>query len=215
MPVFLLNDKLSFPAVKLADPDGLLAYGGDLTSERLLLAYSLGIFPWYNEAPILWWSPDPRFVLYPSDIKISSSMKQVFKKNLFTITYDQDFAGVIAGCKKVSRPGQDGTWITNEVEKAYIKLHKEGHAHSVECWYNDQLVGGFYGIQLGKCFFGESMFATMSNASKAAFITFVQRAQREGIKIIDCQVHTEHLQSLGAGFISREEFVKTIKEFAI
>jgi len=211
MSVFLLNHQLIFPPVKLADPDGLLAYGGDLSSERLLLAYREGIFPWYSEPPILWWSPDPRFVLFPEKIKISASMKQVFKKNLFTITFDKDFAGVIAGCKETFRPGQPGTWITPQVEAAYIKLHKEGYAHSVECWYNGELAGGFYGLQLGKCFFGESMFARVSNASKAAFITYVQRAQKEGIEIIDCQVYTEHLASLGAEYISRKEFITIIK----
>jgi leucyl/phenylalanyl-tRNA--protein transferase len=212
MSVFLLNNQLKFPPVKLADDDGLLAYGGDLSSERILLAYREGIFPWYSEPPILWWSPDPRFVLFPEDIKISASMKQVFKKNLFTITFNEDFAGVIAGCKETIRPDQPGTWITPEVEAAYTQLHKEGYAHSVECWYEGKLAGGFYGLQLGKCFFGESMFARVSNASKAAFITFVQRAQREGIEIIDCQVHTEHLESLGAGYISREDFIKIIKK---
>ncbi|SFD05797.1 leucyl/phenylalanyl-tRNA--protein transferase [Chitinophaga sp. CF118] len=213
MSVFLLNDQLIFPPVKFADSDGLLAYGGDLSSERLLLAYREGIFPWYNEPPALWWSPNPRFVLFPNEIKISASMKQVFKKNLFTITFDKDFEGVIAGCKEAYRPGQAGTWITSEVEAAYTKLHKEGYAHSVECWHNGELAGGFYGLQLGKCFFGESMFARISNASKAAFITFVQRAQEEGIQIIDCQVYTEHLASLGAEFISREEFITIIKKY--
>ena len=213
MSVFLITDKLIFPPVRLADPDGLLAYGGDLSSERLLLAYREGIFPWYDEGPILWWSPDPRFVLFPNEIKVSASMKQVFKKDLFTITYDQDFPGVIAGCKKAYRPGQTGTWISDEIEAAYTKLHKEGYAHSVECWQNGELVGGFYGLQMGKCFFGESMFATVSNASKAAFITFAQRAAKEGIEIIDCQVHTEHLASLGARFISRKVFIQIIKQY--
>ena len=212
MSVFFLNDQLMFPPVKLADPDGLLAYGGDLSSERLLLAYREGIFPWYDAPPILWWSPDPRFVLFPGKIKISASMKQVFKKNLFTITFNEDFAGVIAGCKETFRPGQAGTWITPQVEAAYTKLHKEGYAHSVECWYNGKLAGGFYGLQLGKCFFGESMFARVSNASKAAFITYVKRAQQEGIEIIDCQVYTEHLASLGAEYISRKDFIEIIKQ---
>lgn len=212
MSVFLLNDQLMFPPVKLADPDGLLAYGGDLSSERLLLAYREGIFPWYDAPPILWWSPDPRFVLFPGKIKISASMKQVFKKNLFTITFNEDFAGVIAGCKETFRPGQAGTWITPQVEAAYTKLHQEGYAHSVECWHEGKLAGGFYGLQLGKCFFGESMFARVSNASKAAFITYVKRAQQEGIEIIDCQVYTEHLASLGAEYISRKDFIEIIKQ---
>jgi leucyl/phenylalanyl-tRNA--protein transferase len=214
MPVSRITSKLKFPPVELADEDGLLAFGGDLSTERLLLAYREGIFPWYNEPPILWWSPDPRFVLFPNELQIASSMKQVLKKNLFNITFDQDFPGVIAGCKTSDRPGQTGTWITDEVEAAYTELHKEGSAHSVECWQDDQLVGGFYGIQLGKCFFGESMFARVSNASKAAFITFVQRAAKEGIEIIDCQVYTDHLASFGARFIPRKEFIDIIQKSA-
>lgn len=210
MPVFYLTDELIFPPVYLADEDGLLAYGGDLSTERLLLAYQQGIFPWYNEPPILWWSPDPRFVLFPNELKVSASMKQVLKKGVFEITFDEDFAGVIAGCKKSPRKGQDGTWITRDVQNAYIALHKQGFAHSVECWQDGELVGGFYGVMLGDCFFGESMFAKVSNASKAAFITFVQKAANMGLKIIDCQVYTEHLASLGAKFIEREAFLKII-----
>ncbi|WP_343674777.1 leucyl/phenylalanyl-tRNA--protein transferase [Chitinophaga sp.] len=211
MPVFYLTDELIFPPVNLADEDGLLAYGGDLSTERLLLAYQEGIFPWYNEPPILWWSPDPRFVLFPEELKISASMKQVLKKGVFEITFDKDFAGVIAGCKASPRKGQDGTWISSEVEAAYTALHQSGYAHSVECWQNDELVGGFYGVMLGDCFFGESMFAKVSNASKAAFITFVQKAKGMGLKLIDCQVYTEHLASLGAKFIAREEFLEMIQ----
>jgi leucyl/phenylalanyl-tRNA---protein transferase len=212
MPVFQLSDDLIFPPVDLAEPDGLLAYGGDLTPERLLLAYSEGIFPWYDEPPILWWSPDPRFVLFPEELKISASMKQVLKKGTFTITVNKDFQGVIAGCRHVSRPGQDGTWITPDVEAAYISLHKAGYAHSVECWQQDELVGGFYGIQLGTSFFGESMFSLVSNASKAAFITFVQYVAAQGITMIDCQVYTAHLESLGARMIPREQFLDIIKK---
>ena len=212
MPVFQLSEDLIFPPVDLAEPDGLLAYGGDLSAERLLLAYSEGIFPWYDEPPILWWSPDPRFVLFPEDLKISASMKQVLKKGVFTITVNKDFPAVIAGCRKVARPGQDGTWITPDVEKAYISLHQAGYAHSVECWQNDELVGGFYGIQLGTSFFGESMFSLVSNASKAAFITFVQYAAGKGITMIDCQVYTDHLASLGAQMIPRDTFLRIIKK---
>lgn len=211
MPVFELSDDLIFPPVDLAEPDGLLAYGGDLTTDRLLLAYSEGIFPWYDEPPILWWSPDPRFVLFPEELKVSNSMKQVLKKGTFTITMNKDFPGVIAGCRKVPRSGQDGTWITPEVEAAYIALHQAGYAHSVECWQQDKLVGGFYGIQLGYSFFGESMFSLVSNASKAAFITFVQYAIEKGLTMIDCQVYTDHLASLGARMIPREEFLAIIK----
>lgn len=211
MPVFYLTDELIFPPVNLADEDGLLAYGGDLSTERLLLAYQEGIFPWYNEPPILWWSPDPRFVLFPEELKLSASMKQVLKKGIFEITFDEDFAGVIAGCKQSPRKGQDGTWITAEVEAAYTALYKQGYAHSVECWQDGELVGGFYGVMLGDCFFGESMFAKVSNASKAAFVTFVQKAAGMGLKVIDCQVYTEHLASLGARFIPREDFLEMIR----
>lgn len=211
MPVFPLTKELYFPPVTLAEPDGLLAYGGDLSPERLLLAYSEGIFPWYSEPPILWWSPDPRFVLFPNELKVSNSMKQVLKKELFTVTLNKDFPGVIAGCRHTPRAGQDGTWITPEVEKAYIRLHKAGHAHSIECWQEDTLVGGFYGIQLGRCFFGESMFSHVSNASKTAFITFVTQLAPPGLKLIDCQVYSEHLSSLGARYINRDEFLEIIK----
>jgi leucyl/phenylalanyl-tRNA--protein transferase len=212
MSVFQLTDDLIFPPVDLADPDGLLAFGGDLSQERLLLAYSEGIFPWYDEPPILWWSPDPRFVLFPDELKIAASMKQVLKKQLFTVTFNQDFRGVIAGCKQVARPGQNGTWITAEVEQAYISLHESGYAHSVECWQGEALVGGFYGLQLGDCFFGESMFSLVSNASKTAFITFVQHAASKGLRMIDCQVYTEHLASLGARMISRDDFLEIISK---
>lgn len=211
MPVFQLTDDLIFPPVDLAEPDGLLAYSGDLSTDRLLLAYSEGIFPWYSEPPILWWCPDPRFVLFPDELKISASMKQVLRKNIFTFTINKDFSAVIRGCKQAPRPGQDGTWITEEVERAYIALHEAGYAHSIECWQHDTLVGGFYGVQLGDCFFGESMFARVSNASKAAFITFVQYAKEQGLKMIDCQVYTDHLASLGARMIPREEFLNIIK----
>jgi leucyl/phenylalanyl-tRNA---protein transferase len=211
MPVFQLSDDLIFPPVDLAEPDGLLAYGGDLSTDRLLLAYSEGIFPWYDDPPILWWSPDPRFVIFPDELKVSSSMKQVLKKGIFTFTINKDFPGVISGCKQARRNGQDGTWISEEVKKAYISLHEAGYAHSVECWQNNELVGGFYGIRLGDCFFGESMFARVSNASKAAFITFVRHAAAQGLVMIDCQVYTDHLASLGARMIPREEFLTIIK----
>lgn len=212
MPVFELTADLIFPPPALAESDGLLAYGGDLSVDRLLLAYSEGIFPWYDEPPILWWSPDPRFVLFPSELKISSSMNQVLKKGIFHFTFNKDFPGVIAACRHTYRPGQGGTWITEEVEQAYIDLHKAGYAHSVECWQNDLLVGGFYGIQLGNCFFGESMFSHVSNASKAAFITFAKHAEKQGLALIDCQVYTEHLESLGARMIDREDFLAIIKK---
>lgn len=207
--VFSLTKELVFPPVHLSDDDGLLAVGGDLSTERLLLAYRSGIFPWYNEPPILWWSPDPRFVLFPSELKVSASMRQILKKQVFRITFNQNFAAVIRGCRRAPRKGQDGTWITNAIERAYIQLHEQGYAHSVECWLEDKLVGGLYGIRLGNCFFGESMFANVSNASKAAFITFVQ--SHNDLTLVDCQVHTEHLATLGARFINRDEFLELIE----
>jgi leucyl/phenylalanyl-tRNA--protein transferase len=206
--VFSLTKELIFPPVHLSDDDGLLAVGGDLSTERLLLAYRSGIFPWYNEPPILWWSPDPRFVLFPAELKVSASMRQILKKQVFRITFNQNFAAVIRSCRRTPRKDQDGTWITNAIERAYIQLHEQGYAHSVECWLEDKLVGGLYGIRLGNCFFGESMFAHVSNASKAAFITFVQSDTE--LTLVDCQVHTEHLATLGARFINREEFLELI-----
>ncbi|KAA2240197.1 leucyl/phenylalanyl-tRNA--protein transferase [Chitinophaga agrisoli] len=213
--VFSLTRDLVFPPVDLAEPDGLLAVGGDLSTQRLLLAYRSGIFPWFSEPPILWWSPDPRFVLLPEELKVSASMRQLLRKQVFRITFNQDFPGVIRNCRITPRPGQDGTWITNAMQKAYIKLHEEGYAHSVECWLDNKLVGGLYGIKMGRCFFGESMFSLVSNASKAAFITFVQAAAQEGLALVDCQVHTEHLASLGARFIKRTEFIGLLEEYEV
>ena len=198
------------PEQALEEPAGLLAAGGDLSPERLIAAYRRGIFPWYSSGqPILWWSPDPRFVLFPDELKVSASMKQVLRKQIFRISFNEDFAGVIARCSSIPREGQTGTWITREMQAAYIRLHKAGYAMSVECWQEEVLVGGLYGVKTGAFFFGESMFADVSNASKAAFITFVQTYAHE-LKMIDCQVHTTHLASLGAGFITREEFLEII-----
>lgn len=211
MPVYGLTDDLSFPHPSLANEDGLLAVYGDLSTERLLLAYCNGIFPWYSEdEPILWWSPDPRFVLYPKDIKISHSMKKVLKKATYKITFNTSFRDVMTNCAD-SRKETTGTWITEEMIEAYCKLHELGFAHSVEAWYEDRLVGGLYGLSIGKCFFGESMFSTMSNASKAAFITLCKILDENNYLIIDCQVHTDHLESLGAIDMSREEFLKIIE----
>jgi leucyl/phenylalanyl-tRNA--protein transferase len=208
MPVFSLTQQLIFPDVALAEPDGLLAAGGDLSVERLLLAYRSGIFPWYSHRPILWWSPDPRFVLFPEELKISSSMRKVLRKGVFDITLNKDFEGVITQCSKTPRRGQQGTWITPEMREAYIELHKAGYAISIECWQQDKLVGGLYGVRLGKCFFGESMFSHVSNASKAAFITYVSNA---GVTLVDCQVYTDHLASLGARFITRAGFLEYLR----
>ena len=212
MPLFVLDKELTFPPVHLAEPDGLLAMGGDLSSERLLLAYRSGIFPWYEGDTILWWCPHPRFVLYPEELKISKSIKPLLNRNEFEFTTNNAFAQVIHHCKKTKRPGQDGTWITDEVEKAYCKLHELGYAHSAEVWKEGKLIGGLYGIKLGKVFFGESMFSTMSNASRFAFIKYVLQLKSEGIELIDCQVYTEYLESLGARMISGAEFDTLLKK---
>lgn len=205
--MYLLNKELIFPPIHLADEDGLLAIGGDLSTERLLLAYRLGIFPWYNDnEPICWWSPDPRFVLFPDELRISKSMHAILKKKEFSFTCNKAFADVIQQCKTVPRKGQDGTWISADVQKAYIRLHKLGYAHSAEAWLDGELVGGLYGIRLGKVFFGESMFSLRPNASKFAFINYVGLLKQEKVNLIDCQVYTPHLQSLGARMISRSTF---------
>jgi leucyl/phenylalanyl-tRNA--protein transferase len=210
MSIFILNNELLFPSVQLAEPDGLLAIGGDLSTERLLLAYRQGIFPWYEGQHILWWCPDPRFVLFPNELKESKSMRQLFKKKTYDLRVDTAFSEVIANCKTISRRDQEGTWITDEVRSAYTRLHELGHAHSAEAWLDGELVGGLYGIRMGKVFFGESMFSKKSNASKYAFIQYVQRLREEGVELIDCQVYTEHLESLGARMIPREEFTSLL-----
>jgi leucyl/phenylalanyl-tRNA---protein transferase len=212
MALVVLNNELRFPAVEMADEDGLLAIGGDLSRERLLYAYRNGIFPWYENKYILWWCPDPRFVLYPTELKISSSMKQLLKKNAFEFSTNTDFSAVISQCKSISRRGQDGTWITEEMRNAYTDLHVNGYAHSAEVRLHGELVGGLYGIRLGKIFYGESMFSAHSNASKYAFVKYVELLQSEGVELIDCQVYTAHLESMGARMIARTEFLKLIKK---
>jgi len=208
--MLLLSKDLVFPQVHLANKNGLLAVGGDLSSERLLLAYKSGIFPWYNEGePIIWYSPDPRMVLFPHQLKISKSMRRLIRKNEFTITYNQNFEAVISNCKNIFREtDQGGTWITSEMKQAYIKLHKKGIAKSVEVWQGKELVGGLYGIDLGTVFCGESMFSKVSNSSKLAFIYLTQKLEKENYKLIDCQVYNPHLASLGAKEIPRKEFLK-------
>ena len=202
-----LTQNIDFPNVSEASVDGLLAVGGDLSSERLLSAYSHGIFPWFDSTePILWWSPDPRFVLFPEDLKVSKSMNQVLKSETFKITENKAFKTVIENCAQAKRDGQQGTWITEEMIEAYLRLHHLGHAKSIEVWQNDELVGGLYGLVINDTVFcGESMFAKVSNASKVGFITLVQNSN---YKLIDCQLHTKHLESLGARHISRLEFLK-------
>ncbi|MCB0458398.1 MAG: leucyl/phenylalanyl-tRNA--protein transferase [Flavobacteriaceae bacterium] len=207
--MFLLDEDLWFPPVEYASEEGIIAIGGDLSAERLLLAYKSGIFPWFNEGePIVWYSPDPRMVLFPEKLKVSKSMKQLIKSGKFTVTFNKDFAGVIANCKDIYREGQGGTWITKEMQHAYIKLHKEGYAKSVEVWQHNELVGGLYGIDLGSVFCGESMFSKVSNTSKLAFIMLVESLKKQRYKLIDCQVYTDHLASLGAEEIPRSEFLK-------
>nr|WP_294790521.1 leucyl/phenylalanyl-tRNA--protein transferase [uncultured Mucilaginibacter sp.] len=208
--VFGLNEDIIFPPVELAQPDGLLAVGGDLSVPRLQLAYKSGIFPWYSDGtPILWYAPHERFVLYPDELRVSKSMQKIIRQDLFTVTTDKAFADVINACSHVPRPGQDGTWITDDMKEAYVRLHQEGVAHSVEVWQNDELVGGAYGVVVGNVFCGESMFAKVSNASKLALISL---CQSEKYKLIDCQVYTEHLESMGARMISREEYMALLTE---
>jgi leucyl/phenylalanyl-tRNA---protein transferase len=212
MPLAILDDKLWFPNVEDALDDGLLAMGGDLHPDRILLAYKKGIFPWYDGDLPLWWCPNPRFVLFPEDLKVSKSMKALLKKEAFIITTNTHFSAVIQACKAKERKNQDGTWIKSEVEEAYTNLHQLGIAHSVEAWQDDKLVGGLYGIKLGNVFFGESMFSHVSNASKYAFITYVEQLKREGIVLIDCQVYTDHLESLGAKMIMRQQFIHLLEQ---
>ena len=202
------NPTIEFPDVELAlqEPDGLLAVGGALSKEWLLHAYRRGIFPWYGPGqPILWWAPDPRLVLSPGQLHVSRSLAKVIRKGRYAVTLDTAFPDVITACAK-PRPGQSGTWITPDMREAYIDLHREGYAHSAECWHEGQLAGGLYGVAIGRIFFGESMFARRSDASKVAFVALVRQLARWGFRLIDCQVHTSHLASLGATAISRQAF---------
>lgn len=214
MAVFWLSeDNLAFPSPNLANKEGILAVGGDLTPDRLILAYRSGIFPWFNEDdPILWWSPDPRFVLFPKDLKISKSMRPYFNQKKFRVTFDQEFEVVIEQCRSPRKGQGFGTWITNDMVRAYCKLHKMGYAHSVEVWQEDELVGGLYGIALGRCFYGESMFTHVSNASKFGFITLVKKLDSLGFWLVDCQQQTKHLRSLGAVAIPRDRFLEILKK---
>lgn len=210
--VFQLDTRLIFPPVKHSEPDGLLAYGGDLSPDRLLLAYSTGIFPWFNkESEILWWSPDPRFVLFPKKVYYSRSMKKILKNGDFTIKVDTAFNRVIRECAQMPRFGQLGTWITENMIQAYSTLHDLGFAHSFEAWQDDKLVGGLYGISLGRVFFGESMFSKVSNASKAAFLSMNAFLINQEFSLIDSQVHTTHMESLGAEMISRKEYIDHVQ----
>ena len=212
--MYFLRPNEKFPPVEAADGQGLLAVGGELSVERLREAYYQGVFPWYDSSqPVLWWSPDPRMVLFPKKLKVSKSMKQLLKKNAFEVTFNQDFDAVITACSQIERDGQDGTWITPEMKEVYLELHKSGLAFSVEVWQEDFLAGGLYGIYLRdkQVFCGESMFTRVSNASKYGFIKLVENLKKEGLKLIDCQVHTPHLESLGAEEIPRKDFLRYLK----
>ena len=210
--IFRLNDRLIFPNPELAEPDGLLAVDGDLSTERLLLAYRSGIFPWYSdETPILWYAPHERFVLYPEELNISSSMNRFLRKGLFKVTMDTCFEKVIEACSTVEREGQDGTWITDDMKNAYIDLHKQGFARSVEVWQQDELVGGMYGVPIGKIFCGESMFSKVSNASKTSLIHLCQSGL---YNLIDCQVYTDHLASMGARMIPQKDYMALLQNNA-
>ncbi|WP_103069347.1 leucyl/phenylalanyl-tRNA--protein transferase [Aquimarina sediminis] len=212
--MYILTDTIQFPPVNHADHNGLLAVGGDLSVDRLLMAYNSGIFPWYSDdQPIMWFSPDPRMVMFSSELKISKSMRQLIKKNHFEVTFNQDFDSVIKNCAEIQRPEQDGTWITSDMQKAYKNLYEKGYVVSVEVSLEDRLVGGVYGIWLKekKIFCGESMFSKVSNASKYGFIALVEWLKEKEVKLIDCQVYTDHLASLGAREIPREEFLKYLQ----
>ena len=211
--MYLISDNLYFPPVTEATSEGILAAGGDLSPERLELAYKSGIFPWFNpREPILWWAPSSRMVLFFEDLIISKSMRNILNRNIFKVTYNQNFKDVISNCRSVKREGQNGTWISDEMIEAYCNLHKLGIAKSVEVWQNEELVGGLYGIDLGNVFCGESMFSKMSNASKVAFISLANQLKKDNYKLLDCQVYNEHLESLGCNEIDREDFMKILNE---
>ncbi|MCK5055326.1 MAG: leucyl/phenylalanyl-tRNA--protein transferase [Candidatus Aminicenantes bacterium] len=212
MPIFLLEEKPVFPPAELADKDGIIAVGGDLSPERLINAYSQGIFPWFSEGdPITWWSPDPRLVLFPGEIHVSHSLRKLSDKNPFKLTCDRAFEQVIEYCS-LPRDKQKETWITREMIDAYTVLYHSGFAHSVEVWQDESLAGGFYGVSLGRCFFGESMFSRVSNASKFAFIKFAEKLFEQGFLLVDCQVPSEHLKRLGAREISRANFLQILQK---
>jgi len=213
MAIQISKKVLTFPDPEEADESGLLAVGGDLSIERLKLAYSNGIFPWYEEGmPILWWSPDPRMVLFPDKMIISHSLRQAVKKNCFQITFDTEFEKVIEECSLTPRKDQDGTWITRDMKSAYVRLYEAGFAHSVESWLDGRLVGGLYGVAIGKAFFGESMFHKETNASKVALVHLVDKLREWGYKIIDAQVYTNHLESLGGELIPRDQYLKYLSK---
>jgi leucyl/phenylalanyl-tRNA--protein transferase len=210
--MYFLFDNLYFPPVSEADEEGILAVGGDLSSERLKLAYKRGIFPWFNEGEsILWWAPNPRMVLFLDELVVSKSMRNILNRNVFTVTFNTRFKDVILNCQQVLRNGQDGTWISDEIIESYCELHNQGIAKSVEVWQYEVLVGGLYGVDLGHVFCGESMFSKVSNASKVAFISLVRHLKQENYKLLDCQVYNPHLESLGCREIDRDDFMSILK----
>lgn len=212
MPVYLLSEQIAFPPPDLARSDGILAVGGDLSVDRLLLAYRMGIFPWYGEGdPIIWWSPDPRLVLYPSALRVSRRLARTVRRNRFEITFDRAFDAVIDACARVPRKRDDGTWIVPDMIRAYNRLHRAGYAHSVEAWRDGELVGGLYGVSLGGSFFGESMFTHARDASKVAFVRLVSRLDDWGFDLVDCQVRTDHLIRFGAEEIPRKRFLAELR----
>jgi len=211
MTIFQLTKELVFPNPELAEPEGLLAVGGDLTVDRLLLAYSMGIFPWYSDGqPILWWSPDPRLILFPHQLHISKSLNRILKSGRYDIRFDTQFSDVIERCGEIKRKDQRGTWITVEMQQAYMQLHLAGFAHSVECYFDDHLVGGLYGVSIGKAFFGESMFSLKTDASKVALVMLSSQLQKWHFEIIDCQIPTDHLKRMGAFEIDRSGFLEKL-----
>ena len=213
MAVYILPEEPFFPPVEEAEPDGLIAIGGDLSVERLIQAYTKGIFPWFkDEDDIFWYSPDPRMILFPDQYRISDSLKRIIRSNMFRVKYDTVFEQVIRGCATATRPDQDGTWIGEDFIQAYIMLHTRGFAHSVEVFYKEELVGGLYGVSLGAAFFGESMFYTMNNASKVAFNALVERCRQNKIRFIDCQVETSHLMGFGATLVPRNNYLSLLQE---
>lgn len=209
--MYYLSPALFFPPVSEANKDGILAIGGDLTPARLQLAYKSGVFPWFEDGePIIWWSPNPRMVLFLDELIVSKSMRNILNRNIFRITFNQNFRDVISNCQNIKREGQNGTWITNDMIEAYCELHQLGIAKSIEVWQNDILVGGLYGINLGHVFCGESMFSKVSNASKVAFIALVNQLKKENYKLLDCQVYNPHLESLGCREINRIDFMEIL-----
>ena len=213
MSIYALTKELIFPNPEYSEEDGLLAIGGDLSLERLILAYSNGIFPWYNEGePILWWCPKPRFIIIPEEVKVSKSMSKIIKRREFKVTFNNDFEGVISNCKSIREYNDEGTWINDDMKNAYINLFNNGYGISVESYIGDELVGGLYGVKLGKCFFGESMFSKVSNASKIALIALAEKLKSEGFIFIDCQMHTKHLESMGGKFVEWSIFKELLSK---